>query len=185
MLYFKIAHSIILTVKVLEVISDKSVAKIVSKINKKKFHSYEINEENHSWFPILEVPDEGNFLGVNDLGEWVCGKEEWVKNLQTQKNSFILLPILKMKKQEFVSNLKKAITTNDLPEVIIDTFPFDHIVIGGLQSYGDNFKNAVSWLDDGFPPNDVIASICDEKCPNKISAINRWRNERLKSILSI
>jgi len=166
-------------------INKKSIAAIVSNLDKSKFLKYDRNGEERFWMPIFEVPDEGNFLGLNDHGEWVCGKEEWIRRIDEIDNSFMLLPILGMKRKEFVLNFKEAVVGNGIPETVMNTFSFDNILIGGLQSYGDDFNKAVAWLDDGYPVDETIASICDGKHPNKIGAVIRWKEERLKTILSV
>jgi hypothetical protein len=129
--------------------------------------------EAAEWHPVFELHPSGRStrIGLTRDGGWVVEISD-AKVMPEGFNTTLLL-LLEMNRTEALATVRRGIAAEGLPDPVIRTFPFDMIVTAAL-TFSQYWRNlAISWLEEGYPLNDEMASNLEG-----LPLVHRWRRER-------
>jgi hypothetical protein len=160
-------------------ISKNTLKAILNNNNTKKWQYFKQENVSQRWLPLIKLKEYNGYLGLSSEGDWVFVKPGGLKVLD-QIDNFVH-PLLKHKRTELIKQLLAALNDFGLPSVILKTFPFDNLIVSAIDDSPQWVARAIEWLDQGYPPNDMIAEAFSKRglIP---SAVRRWQNERLEKI---
>jgi hypothetical protein len=166
-------------------INRKSLIALLKSFNSDLWVEREIDRmgEKHNWLPIFKYTppnyDDQHSYGLLDNGVWL---PEYADSLRVEQEGdywgFFVLLYIPFK--EVVSILQENTKRIGLPEVVITTFPFDHIIECSLATNTRWRLLAEEWINSGYPINDNIANLL----PGNKLVTNRL-NRRIKKIFGV
>jgi hypothetical protein len=162
-----------------------SIKAILKKNKTMDWKSFEKDQISIRWLPIVKIEETEGYVGLSTEGDWVFVKKGGMKILNNIDNFFVIHPLLKQKRTQVIQRFITGLNNLGLTEVIIKTFPFDELIMSAINDKPQWVNQVINWLNDGYPPNDMIAQAFSKKIGTIPSAIRRWQNDRIEKIIRV
>jgi len=162
-------------------INKNTLKAILNKNSIKEWQYFQQDNVSLRWLPLIKLKEYNGYLGLSSEGDWVFVKEGGMKVLDQIDNFFVVHPLLKNKRTDLIKQFLAALTDFGLPSVILKTFPFDNLIVSAIDDSPQWVDRAIEWLDEGYPPNDMIAEAFSKRglIP---TVVRRWQNDRIEKI---
>lgn len=99
------------------------------------------------WLPVAKLAGDRFLLGLTRTGFWARSTESGVQAVKDETNCIFLLPILESPPEVVRSKLIEGLKLYGLSEEFIDTFPFEKVVMAGLNSQSEYWSSlALKWV---------------------------------------
>jgi hypothetical protein len=165
-------------------INKNSLKAILNQNGIKEWQYFQQDNINKLWLPLIKLEEYNGYVGLSSEGEWVFVKKRGMKVLEQRDNFFVVHPLLKNKRTELMKQFIAALTDFGLPAIILKTFPFDNLIVSAIDDNPQWIERAIEWLNEGYPPNDMIAEAFSKRGLNP-SVVRRWQDDRLEKITQI
>ncbi|WP_445360387.1 hypothetical protein ACJJIL_23485 (plasmid) [Microbulbifer sp. EKSA005] len=161
----------------------KSVAATVNAVCFEKFVEAETPDGTLiRYVHVFDRPYDKEQIGITEDGFWCVATSSIVWQVKSVHQAHFFYLFFYSKIAHVIELIKEGLKNLGLPENALMTFPFDELVIGALQ--GGWRKQALDWIDQGYPLNDeMILILCDNDKQSKL-----WINhqkERFHDLFNI
>ncbi len=120
------------------------------------------------WIPVGELAEARMRIGLSEDGEWV--RIEPASVAVFRDSGPLFLPVLAMRFNEIREILREGIQAMGIPEAIEETFPFEDVVLLGLESGSEYWvRLATDRVLKLLPSARIIESLVDssERAPTQ------------------
>lgn len=102
--------------------------------------------EEIRWFPLLSLGSHGLSIGISANGDWVVDTAEGLANASSKFGMIAMLPFLEHEKIEVETLLVASLADAKLKDITISMFPYESLVLFGIEYGGYWAENALKWL---------------------------------------
>jgi len=128
-------------------------------------HGASLNEEVR-WTKVVELPAIRLQIGLSSQGWWVVPGPASVTEFMPGVKPVFLLPILEMEPEAVDDAIRGGLSVLGLPEPLLTRFPFEEVVVTGLNGTSEQWINLGLRWASSLPSSDKLINALKQTAEN-------------------
>ncbi|TCI04834.1 hypothetical protein EZV61_02350 [Corallincola luteus] len=133
------------------------------------------------WVKVVTLDTLGLLLGISSNGRWLRVGSESVYEFDSKKSFMPLYPILEVVLKDVKFAIKRGLESQQLPADLLESFPFQDVVLSGINSGSEYWCNLSLKYVEQLPCDVVISKALDLCSKNGPTQKLRHQAKKLRS----